>query len=323
MTGFQKELLKKYLNSSLFPSGVNNTEATHYLASSRNSSELELQSEGKYIVSYGGILGLGSKIKDVAFFTENCFYLRRVEDKSAAVVPYDMIERVLYDRGDKYAVVQCKNSKNYVVPKFAGPAAKGIEIIMKTDDSKPHLLSEYLLSMQEKFFGEYQTVNVLGLFENHFPKQSILNFIVLRCNLVDINLNQAVFEIKIKDKDYEFFSDDEWETGIEEFSSRHDVLEKLRGELSKKLCFDYPEDGICFTSRYKKTLRCAIGNTACVVADATSTITDTAYKVGNVVKRNTLITASDAARRAGEKETAEYYRDMYRDTYLDTDEDDE
>lgn len=73
MTEIQKDLIRKYLNSSLFPRDNKCADGKKFLKSANNSSNLKLSDEGKYLCAYGGLFGLGSKIKEVAFLQKTDF----------------------------------------------------------------------------------------------------------------------------------------------------------------------------------------------------------------------------------------------------------
>lgn len=287
-TETQTELIRKYLKSSVFYG--NKDDAKKFLSASKNLNNKSFNTEGNYVCSYKGLFGFSSKVKYAAYFGVDAFYYRHNSNSNALIIKYDDIKSVSFSKGDKEGVVYKYSSEKSIVPKLVAQVVKGIDIIKSSNTNSDNNIGTYLLSMQEIYFGEYQTINIRRLFENYFSRLSVLDFITFRCSLVELSLNKAVFKITIKDKDFDLFNSNEWEKGINTFSTRRDILEKIQKELSSKLCTNFPMDAINFISRYKSTISRSISKGAVVASDIAS-------NVETVVKDNYQRTQKEVLRK--------------------------
>ena len=286
---YQHALIKKYLESNIFRGGVSDIKAAKEAL--RKATNIgQICNLGRFICIYGGLFGWGSKIKAVSFFTENEFYYKNEHDSQAIIVPYAKIRKVNYDKGDKTGELLYENSKFLVLPKNIIVALKGIEIINTMTCNSRNRLGEYILSQEEKLFGEYSTLGYFPeLFKNKFSKTDILHWITLRCKIVDITAERIEIKITVTDKDYDCFYPQEWEKAIETFSTREDILNRIKEELHARLCYEYSLDQIVFTSRFKKSISKAISNGVGVVSSVASNVYDrletTAYSEAAHVAR--------------------------------------
>ncbi len=267
----QQDLIKKYLRSNIFKGCCTDVNAATKALTSANNINKNC-GEGAFICIYGGLFGLGSKIKTVTFFSEDTFYFRLADVSQAVIIPYAKIQKVNYNNGDKSGEVLYDNFKRLTLPKKIIVALKGIEIIRKMSSNSSNLLGEYIISQEEKIFGEYLTFSMLGLFKHSFPKGNILDWIPCRCTITEVSLDKVEIKITVTDKDYDYFSPEEWEIAINTFSTRKDILDKIREELSIRLYWDYSLEQIVFSSRFRKSVSKAISNGVNTVSGVASTV---------------------------------------------------
>ena len=271
----QRNLVKKYLLSNIFKGCVDDiNDARKSLKEARNMSQIKLDDYGKFICIYGGLFGLGSKIKALSFFSEDTFYYKDTQITQAIIVPYTKIQQVAYAKGDKSGVLLFDNYKRLTLPKKIIAALKGIEIIRKGSFNSCEMLGEYILSHEEKILGEYLTFSVMDLFKDYFPKRDLFDWIPCRCSITELSLKKIEIRITVTDKDYDYHTPEEWENAIKIFSSREDILNKIKQELSTRLCLDYSFEQIVFTSRFRKSISKAISNGMNTVSNITSTVCD-------------------------------------------------
>lgn len=277
---YQRNLIIRYLESNIFRGEVGDKKAARETLRKANNID-QICNSGRFICIYGGLFGWGSKIKAVSFFTENEFYYKNEHDSQAIIVPYEKIRKVNYYKGDKTGELLHENSKCLVLPKKIIVALKGIEIINTMTCNSRNRLGEYILSQEEKLFGEYSTLGYFpDLFKNKFSKTDILYWITLRCKIVEISLDRIEIKIIVTDKDYEYFSPQEWEKAINTFSTREDILTTIQKELCTRLCLEYSLEKIVFSSRFRKSISKAVGkgvDTMSSVASKVSSVASTVY----------------------------------------------
>lgn len=270
LTEYQSNFIKKYLNSNIFAGKCSDVKnAKKALLEAYNIRQSQANKPGRFICTYGGVFGVGSTIKNVSFFSEDTLYFKNSQEQQAIIVPYDSIQSVTYIDKAKTGSLLYENSKCVSLPKRTIIALKGIEIIRKITPENNHLLGKYILSQEGKIFGEHLTFSMLNLFKYQFPKEDILSWIPRRCTITEVSLERVIIKITVTDKDYDYFSPEEWENAINIFSTRRDVLEKIRDELSVRLCWDYSLDQIVFSSRFRKSISKAISNGVNTVSNVT------------------------------------------------------
>ena len=268
---YQQVLVKKYLLSNIFKGGCTDARAATKALTSANNIKKNC-GEGAFICIYGGLFGWGSKIKTVTFFSEDTFYFRLADISQAVIIPYAKIQKVNYNNGDKSGEVLYDNFKRLTLPKKIIVALKGIEIIRKMNYNSHNDIGQYIILQEEKILGEYLTFSMLNLFKNKFPTGNILDWIPCRCTITEVSLNKVEIKITVTDKDYDYFSPQEWEKAIDTFSTRTDILNKIKDELSVRLCWEYSLEQIVFTSRFRKSISKAISNEINTVSSATLTV---------------------------------------------------
>lgn len=269
----QQALIKKYLVSNIFKGCCTDVNVAKKALTSANNINKNC-GEGAFICIYGGLFGWGSKIKVVSFFSTDTFYYKDTQINNAVIVPYTKIQKVTYNKGDASGVLLFDNFKRLTLPKKIIVAIKGIEIIRKMDSNSSNQIGEYILLQEEKILGEYLTFSMLDLFKNKLPKGDILDWIPCRCKISALSLKNIEIKITVTDKDYDYFSPQEWEKAIDTFSTRTDILNKIRDELSVRLCCEYSLEQIVFTSRFRKSISKAINSGINTVSSVASSVRD-------------------------------------------------
>ena len=308
---YQQQLIKKYLQCNIFKGCVSDVDtAQKALKSARNIKQLV--NSGQYICIYGGLFGWGSKIKAVSYFTENTFYYKDAQINQAIIVPYTKIQKVIYNIGDPSGELFFENCKRLTLPKKVIVALKGVEIIRNMNSNSRNLLGEYIITQEDKFMGEYSTLGYFpDIFNNYFRRTDILHWITLRCKVVEVSIDRIEIKITVTDRDFDYFSPQEWEDAINTFSTRNDILENIKDELSIRLCCEYSLDQIVFSSRFRKSLTKAVSNGLNTVSNVASTAESVARTIGDNAYKDKARKAAHVARQHGDMETYEYYRGMY------------
>ena len=267
----QQVLIKKYLTSNIFKDCCTDVNAAQKALTSANNVNRNC-GDGTFICIYGGLFGWGSKIKVVSFFSTDTFYYKDTQINNAVIVPYTKIQKVTYNKGNASGELLFDNFKSLTLPKKIVVALKGIEIIRKMNYNSHNDIGKYIILQEEKILGEYLTFSMLDLFKNKFSKGDVLDWIPCRCKISELSLENIEIRITVTDKDYDYFSPQEWEKAIDTFSTRTDILKKIKDELSVRLCWEYSLEQIVFTSRFKKSISKAISNGINTVSSATATV---------------------------------------------------
>ena len=127
---FQLNLIKAYLKSNMFTKHKESiADGKKALISATNIKHIDLNNDG-FICTYGGLFGLGSKIKNVICFSIDKFYHYNTSESKASIIQYKEIKKVLYAEGSKTGTLICNNGQQYIFPKKLFNALEALFLII-------------------------------------------------------------------------------------------------------------------------------------------------------------------------------------------------